>query len=146
MSNDVATIDDEEPAKPLSREVDAFLRATNIVDAINANLPLGSKPLAHIPKEVALRQIHRGVVNDAFNTVFYMRGGAPGLAAWADKEPTSFYQTWAKLAQSEAAGAQQAVNVTVISAVPHSPLDTVAIHPHGGVVDAEIDDIDGAIG
>lgn len=113
---------------------DAFLRASNIVAAINANLPPGSA-LPAIPADYVFRKRDREVVSTAFHAAFELIGGVPQFAHWGAQNPKDFYQLYARLLPS---GTETAVGggttINFVSSIPANPLDLVTVDETGRVV------------
>lgn len=131
------------PEKPIDPELDAYLRAQNIVDAINRNLPEGLPSLPPIPKDYVFKRFDREVTTLALHAAFQLRGGVPALVRWADSDPKSFYNIWSKLLPTEQAIAQaNATTIIYNSGLPSSPLNATTINDRGEVFTAETRDPD----
>lgn len=117
----------------VSDETDAYLRADAIVEAINANLPKGSKPLKPIPKDFKFYQRDRAVVKDAIDATFQLLGGVPALLRFAETNPKEFFTIWSKLLPPEEVK-QAGTTVIVQSAVPTNSLDFVSVDEYGRVI------------
>jgi hypothetical protein len=127
----VAAEPDESVASP---DLDNYLRAQNIVEAINRNLPDGYPGLPPIPADYVFKRFDREVTTLALHAAFQLRGGVPALVRWADSDPKSFYNIWSKLVPTEQAIAQANTTIVVQSAVPANALDSVSINETGHVV------------
>lgn len=134
MSN-LTTTDDNGPVE-VSKHNDEYLRADPIIRAINESLPEGVEPIKPIPKDFKFYQRDRAIINDAFDAVFYLLGGASAFAHWAQQNPKEFYTMWAKRMPADE---QKQTGTTVVfqTNIPASPLDSVAVKPSGGVYIAE---------
>lgn len=132
----------KKPEVPIDPEVDFQnrLRADNILEAINANLPVGAKQLVKIPREYVFKKSTDTIaVTVALHSAFELKGGVPGLIHWANDNPTQFYQLWAKLLPNENTLNANGVQINFTSAVPMNDLDRVTINDDGKVID--IDDV-----
>lgn len=121
--------------------LDAYVRAEAIIDAINANLPSGARQLEPIPKGYVLRRKDKEAASVALHAAFELRGGVPALIAWSHDNPSSFYQLWGKLVQSETETPIAPTTINIVSAVPSNPLDAVTIDETGQVVDVDFDEV-----
>lgn len=121
-------------------EMDAFLRADNIVQAINDNLPAGAVQLPPIPKEYVFRKHDVTSVSAALHGAFELMGGVPALVHWAKNNPDKFMPLYAKLLGAEGDGKQAPTTIIVQSAIPQSPLDMVTIDETGKVVTLSSED------
>jgi hypothetical protein len=128
---------------PIDPEVDRQnrLRATAIVDTINANLPVGAKKLVHIPREYVFKKsCDTQEVTVALHSCFELVGGVPNLVRWATDRPDQFYPLWAKLAANEKDN-QSGVTINFSSAIPKNKLDSVTIDPSGRVLEFDDDEV-----
>lgn len=121
-------------------KLDAWLRAGAIVDAINANLPEGSRKLLPIPKEYVFKKADREAVSAAFHAAFQLIGGVPGFALWAAEHQSQFYQLFAKLLPSETQTPLGNLQFNFISPVPETPQDRISIDAAGKVIEADTDE------
>lgn len=127
------------PDKPIDPDLDSYLRAQNIVEAINRNLPDGLPSLPPIPKDYVFKRFDREVTTLALHAAFQLRGGVPALVRWADSDPKSFYNIWSKLLPTEQAIAQaNATTIIYNSGLPSSPLNATTINERGEVFTAEV--------
>lgn len=131
MTNELTNtgLDDE---AALSPELDAYLRADAIVDAINANLPKGKVALPKIPKGYVFRKRDREAVSAAFHGAFELSGGTAALTQWAANNPDKFYPLLAKFAQAEAQVTGGSTFVFQTS-VPSNNLDLTNVDAQGNV-------------
>lgn len=72
---------------------------------------------------------NRQMVVDAFARAFEMIGGVQRMALWANAHPDKFYPLYSKLLPSTAIQIGDNSSVTIIHAIPQSPLDE---HPGEG--------------
>lgn len=119
----------------------AWLRADNIVKAINANLPEGFEPLKPIPEDYVFHKPNREVVSLAMHSAFQLIGGQPRFVAWAAANPEKFYNLYVKLLPTETV-AGNATNITINTAIPETPQDRITLDAQGKAVDAEYSEID----
>lgn len=138
MSNSLATTD-KQPLVPIDEDELDYLRADNILTAINANLPPGGRPLKPIPTGVKFYQRDRQVVQNALHVAFQLTGGVPALVKFAEDHPKEFYALWGRLLPQENT-TPGGTNIIFQSAVPPSPLDLVSIRPNGEVFLAQTTD------
>jgi hypothetical protein len=130
----------DEQAEPVDPEVDRYLRAQAIVDAINENNPF---PLEPIPKGYVFKKRNAGDAAIALHSAFELNGGVPRLVAFARTHPKDFYAMWARLvAAEESKGHTSATQIIFQSAVPKNPLDDVSIDSQGRVISAEVRSVD----
>lgn len=130
----------KKPPVPIDPEVDRQnrLRATNIIDTINENLPVGARKLVHIPREYVFKKsVDTQEVTVALHSCFELVGGVPNLVRWATDNPGQFYPLWAKLSGNEKEN-QTGVTINFSSAIPKNKLDLVSIDETGRIL--ELDD------
>lgn len=127
----------------VTAEMDAHLRATAVIEAINAALPQGAQGLPPIPVNYVFRKRDRESVSAALHGAFELMGGVPALVQWGRNNPDKFMPLWAKLLQSDAETAAGGTTIIVQSAIPASTLDLVNVNAGGRVyhVDAQIDEL-----
>jgi hypothetical protein len=124
----------------IDASTEAYLRADNILESINANLPDGKK-LLPIPKEYVFKKRDREIVSAAFHGAFELAGGLPRFVAWAHQNPTQFYSLYAKLLPSETQSGVN-TNITIVSAIPEIPSDRTTIDECGKAAVAEFTEVD----
>lgn len=115
--------------------LDEYLRASAIVQSINANLPKASQ-LPEIPQSYVFRKRDREAVSTALHAAFELAGGVPYLVAFAQSQPDKFIPIWAKLLPSETE-TSNGVNITFTSAIPANELDKVTIDVTGRVISTD---------
>lgn len=136
MSTALTTDIESDDDTAVSPELDAYLRAEAIVEAINKNLPRdksGKPALPAIPKEYVFRKRDREAVSIAFHAAFENIGGVAALMQWAQHEPGKFFALYSKLLQSDTVTPTGGTQINIISSVPQSPLDLVNVAPNGQV-------------
>lgn len=132
----VAPVQDDE----ISPELDERLRSSQaIIDVINAQLPKGASQLQPIPKSYRLKRADKEAVSVAIHAAFDLRGGVPGLVAFAADHPREFYALWAKLLPSGTETPIGATTVVFNSAIPQTALDRVTIDERGRVLTVDAD-------
>ena len=125
-----------EPDEPVDAGLSDYLRASNIVEAINANLPDGAPQLTPIPKDYIFRKRDRETVSVAMHAAFELIGGVPAFIQWGSKNPKDFYLLWSKLLPSQTETPIGGTTIQFISAIPSNPLDAVTIDATGRVIDS----------
>lgn len=83
-----------------------------------------------LPRGISRSQngFSRQDVINAFARAFEMIGGVQRMALWANQNPDKFYPLYSKLLPSTAIQIGDNNDVTIIHAIPQSPLDE---HPAG---------------
>lgn len=115
----------------------AWMRADNVVKAINAALEDGHEPLPLLPTDYVFRKKDRAVVRLTTEAVFEIIGGVPAYAQWAKHNKEKFYANiWSRLPEDGAGGAS--ASITIISEVPETPADRTTLDLNGqAVIDAD---------
>jgi len=121
-------------AEPVDADLDAYLRANNVIQAINANLPQGVKQLPKVPKAYVFKKRDRETVSVALHSAFELIGGLPAFIQWGANNPEKFYAMWSKLAQSDTETGVGGTTINFVSAIPTNPLDNVTVDPSGKVI------------
>ena len=132
-SNLPSSVPKEDADTKVDAATDAYLRATNIVTAINENLPEGSQ-LPQIPANYVFKKRDRESVSLALHSAFELTGGVPSLVFWASKNPKDFYALWSRLLPSNTETSAGGVNITFQSAIPEAALDRVTVDETGRVI------------
>lgn len=128
----------QDKKKEQENDLNDFLAAKNIVDAINANLPSQAK-LKPIPQEFAFKRRDSEVVSIAYQAAFHLLGGVPGLVNWAERNPDKFYEQFARMSKSRDETTAGITTINIVSAIPEIPLDHVTIDEKGNVIDIDED-------
>jgi hypothetical protein len=123
----------------VDESLDTYLRASAIVEAINANLPQDAHPLTPIPASYVFKRRDREVVSTAMHTAFELIGGVPAFVVWAQKNPKDFYNMWSKLMPSEQTTPVAQTQIVFNSQIPSNALDRVSLDATGQVI--TIDDL-----
>lgn len=130
----------KQPDTTITAELDEYLRADAIVDAINSYT--AGKKLAPIPKGYVFKKVDREAVSVANHAAFALAGGLPAYVQWAVDNPKEFYGHWNKLAQSDVSTPVGGTTIIVTSQIPVSSLDFVGIDATGKVIDTEVRAVD----
>jgi hypothetical protein len=116
--------------------LDAYLRASAIVDSINKNLPKGAN-LPAIPETYVFRKRDRETVSVALHSAFELVGGVPSLINWAATNPKDFYALWSRLLPSNTETPVGGTTINFVSPIPQNPLDLVNVDAAGKVMTIE---------
>jgi len=122
----------------IPEELADYLRAENIVAAINANLPAGLNSLPPIPKDYVFKKRDKDVIAIVLHSAFQLRGGLPAFLAWADQNPKEFYAMWQKLYNDPDLNSGAGVSINFNSPIPENALDRVSVNEEGNVIDLDL--------
>lgn len=89
---------------PITKDLEDYLRASRVVEALNANLPECLPPINKLPAHIALRSLDRNAAGVALMATVEALGGIPGLVAWAaqdQKNQGKVYDAWFKTIPAE---------------------------------------------
>ena len=125
---------DQTDENAVSPELDRYLRADNIVKAINLNTPEGLNGFAPVPKGYVFRKRDREAVSIAMHAAFELTGGVPGLVQWAAGNPDKFYPLWSTLQKSDTETGAGGMVIQFNSAIPQNALDNVSVSEDGRVI------------
>ena len=134
MTHALQSVDTDDTA--VSAEIDAFLRAEKVIEAINA--VAGPNGLPPIPKNYVFRKRDREAVAVAMHSAFELIGGLPAFIQWGANNPDKFYILWSKLAQSDTL-TPSGNTYNFVSPLPANPLDLVNVSRDGFVMQADVE-------
>lgn len=120
--------------------LDAYLRAQNIIECINANLPDGVRQLPAIPADYVFKKRDRETVSVAIHSAFELIGGLPAFMQWGANNPDKFYALWSKLLPSETETPIGGNTFVFNTAIPSNPLDLTNVDATGRVFTLPSDD------
>lgn len=138
MPNELTTNSSKDEAIP--EELTSYLRADNIRQAINANLPSGLAGLPEIPKDYVFKRRDKEVVALSLHAAFELAGGVPYLVEFARQQPEKFLNLWVKLMNDDKLDSSGGVQINFNSPIPQNALDLVSVNEAGNVVTLDLED------
>lgn len=128
-------------SEPIDKALDDFLRATKVVDAINASLPEGLPNMRQLPHDHVIRAMNRDTAGAMLNSTVEALGGIPGMVNWAASDPKNqgLVYMWLMKTLPTETKVEHAGGFTVTTSMPESALDGHQLNSDGFVGDDDID-------
>ena len=123
---------------PIPEKTLEELRSDDMDERANALVDILGNTLPAIPKSFRYSIKDQDRVRNAFDFAFGLIGGVPALALWGAQNPDKFYPLLAKMQPQNNNLIQTTGNVTVLSNIPDSPLNT----PPTSYIDVDAEDGD----
>lgn len=121
-------------SEPVSQAIDAYLRATKVVDAINGALP-ADVGLTPIPADYMLKALNREAPGAMLASAVEVLGGLPAFIAWAASDTRNqgkLYEWFVKQIPSESK-VEHSGGLNIVSSLGDSVLDDTRLDEDGFV-------------